>query len=85
MGFENKFMVTKGEKSEGRDGLGIWGWHMHPIVYGMDGQRRPAIEHRELYSEFCDNLYGNVLCIYVSLNHFVVQQKLMQHCKSTIL
>ena len=25
------------------------------------------------------------LCVYVSLNHFAIQQKLTQHCKSTIL
>ena len=25
------------------------------------------------------------LCVYVSLNHFAIQQKLIQHCKSTIL
>ena len=24
-------------------------------------------------------------CVYVQLNHFVVQQKLVQYCKSTIL
>ena len=30
---------------------------MHAIVYGMDGQQGPAVEHRDLYSTFCDNLY----------------------------
>ena len=41
----------------GRDGLGIWDWHMHTTVYGMDGQQEPAVQHRELYSIFCNNLY----------------------------
>ena len=28
------------------------------VVYGMTGQWGPAIQHRELYPIFCDNLYG---------------------------
>ena len=41
--FENKLIVTKGDKCrEGRDGLGVWDWHMHTEVYGMTGQRRPT-------------------------------------------
>jgi len=27
----------------GKDGLGNWDWHMHTIVYGMDGQLGPAV------------------------------------------
>ena len=27
----------------GTDGLGVWGWHMHTSVYGIDGQLRPAV------------------------------------------
>ena len=27
----------------GRGGLGIWDWHRHPVVYGMIGQRGPAV------------------------------------------
>ena len=23
----------------GRDGLEVWDWHMHIIIYGMDGQQ----------------------------------------------
>ena len=40
--FENKFMVTKGDR-RGRDGLGVWDWHMHTEVYGMIGQWEPAV------------------------------------------
>ena len=29
-------------KVEGRDGLRVWDWHMHTIVYGMNGQQGPA-------------------------------------------
>ena len=28
---------------EGRDGLGVWDWHLHTEVYGMTGQRGPAV------------------------------------------
>ena len=45
-------MVTKGTGGQKRDGLGFGGWHMYTIVYGID-------KDRELYSIFCDNLYGN--------------------------
>ena len=27
----------------GRDGLGVWLWHMHTVVYEMTGQQRPAV------------------------------------------
>ena len=40
--FENKLMVNKG-KVWGRDGLVVRNWHMHAIVYGMDGQWGPAV------------------------------------------
>ena len=42
----------------GRYGLGVWNWHMHTVVYGMDGQWGTSVEHRELYPIFCDNLCG---------------------------
>ena len=37
--------------------IGGQDWHMHTIVYGMDGQQGSAAQNRELYSTFCDNLY----------------------------
>ena len=50
-------MVTKGDRcGGGRDGLGVWNWHMHTEVYGMTGHRRPAIQHRELCPVFCGHL-----------------------------
>ena len=36
---------------------------MHTFVYGKDGQQGLAIQHREIYSVFYDNLYGNDMCI----------------------
>lgn len=32
--------------------------NMHPIVYRTDGQQRPAVLHRELYSIPCHTLHG---------------------------
>ena len=29
------------------------------FAYGTDGQRSPAVQHREIYPLFCENLYGN--------------------------
>ena len=43
---------------EGREGLEVWDWQMHTEVYGMNGQQGPAVEHRELYPVFCDDLCG---------------------------
>ena len=42
----------------GRDGLGIQGWHMHTVVYGIIGQWGPAVQYREFYPIFCDSVYG---------------------------
>ena len=70
----------------GRDGLiGIC-----TLWYGMIARQGPTTQHRELYPIFYDNLYRKEsekewMCVYIYLNHFVVQQKLSQHWKSTIL
>ena len=44
-------MVTKGDRwgVRGRDGLGVWDWHMHTEVYRMIDKWGPAVLHRELY------------------------------------
>ena len=54
---EYKLMVTKGGREWG-DGLGVWDWHLHTVVYGMTGQRGPAVEHRELCPISQDHLCG---------------------------
>ena len=55
--FEN-LMVTKENRGGGRDGLGIWDWHVHTKVCGMIDQWGPAAKHRELYPVFSDNVCG---------------------------
>ena len=48
-------MVTRGENEGGN--LGIWGEQIH-AVHKIDKQQGPTVEHRELYSMFYNNLYG---------------------------
>ena len=54
-------MVIEGDRWWGWHGLGVWDWHIHTVVYGMIGQRGPAVEHRKVYSIFCDNLCGKII------------------------
>ena len=35
---ETDSQTLKGDRCRGRDGLGVWDWHMHTEVYGMTGQ-----------------------------------------------
>ena len=50
--------LPKGTGGAGGDGLGVWNWHMHAVLCGVNGQWGPAEEHGVLYAIFCDNLYG---------------------------
>ena len=36
------------------DGEGVWGQQMQTIIYRMDKQQGPPVEHPELYSTSCD-------------------------------
>ena len=45
-------------KGQGRGKLGVWDEYIHTTVYKMDNQQGPTVEHEELYSIFCNNLYG---------------------------
>ena len=70
-------------KKGGRMDWGL-GLAFHTTVYGMDCQWGPAVQHSEFCSIFCHNLNGKknlekCICVYVQLNHFVVDQKLSQH------
>ena len=42
-----------------KEGLGAWGLAYAHYVYRMDSQWGPAVQDMEIYSIFCDNLYGN--------------------------
>ena len=54
--------LSKGTvQGSGRDGLWEWDWHMYAAVYEITGQQRPAVQHRELYPVFCDNMWEKIL------------------------
>ena len=40
--FEKQLPKRTG-RGDGRDGLGVWDWHMHSVVKGMTGQQEPAL------------------------------------------
>ena len=42
----------------GRDKLGVWDYHIHTTIYKIDNQQGPTVQHKELYSVLCNNLYG---------------------------
>ena len=41
----------------GREGLGVQDQQMQTIIYRMDKQQGPTVQHRELYSISCDKPY----------------------------
>ena len=38
----------------GREGLGVWDQQMQTIIYRMNKQQGPTVQHRKLYSISCD-------------------------------
>ena len=38
----------------GKEGLGVWDQQMQTIMYKMDKQQGPIVQHRERYSISCD-------------------------------
>ena len=49
-------MVMKGEG--GRDKRRVGDQHIHSSIYKIDNQQGPTVQHRELYSIFCNNYMG---------------------------
>ena len=52
-------MIPKG-KGEGKDKLGIWDEHIQTTICKIDNKQGPSVQHRELYSIFCNNLNGKI-------------------------
>ena len=62
---------------------------MQTTTFGMDKHWGPTVQHKELYPiswvRIWSKLVWKKMYIYVHLGHFAVQQKLKEHCKSTII
>ena len=43
-----------GEGRWGMEGVGVWGQQMQTIIYRMDKQQGPTVQHRDLDSVSCD-------------------------------
>ena len=52
-GCENRFLA-KEEMEWGRAGMGVPDQQMQTIMHTVDKQQGPTVQHRELYSVFCD-------------------------------
>ena len=44
--------------SRGRDSQGLWEGHVHIVIFKMDNQQRPIVQHMELCSMLCGSLSG---------------------------
>ena len=64
---------------------------MHTVVHRMAGQQEDLLYSTGNVTQYSVMIYMGKesekewTCVHVQLNHFVVQQKLSQQCKSTIL
>ena len=45
-------------KGRGRDGLAVWDQQMQTLIYRMDKQEGPTVQHSELCSISCENHNG---------------------------
>ena len=43
-------MVAKVGEEWGKDGLGVWDQWMQTIIYRLNKQQGPMVQHRKLYS-----------------------------------
>ena len=44
-------------KDGGRDSQEVWDGHGHTAVFNMENQQGPGVQHRELCSIVCNNLW----------------------------
>ena len=68
-------MVTKGEKGQGRDKLGVLNQQIQTTIYKIDKQPGPTKQHREPYQYLvitCKEKEYEKEYIHVQLNHFAV-------------
>ena len=65
-------------------GWGVWGWYMQSITF-TDKQWGPRGNYVQSLGVEHDGRHYEKMYIKAWLGHYAVQQKLIQHCKSTIL
>ena len=94
MNLQNRKRLTDREQTqdfqEGRDNWGLWEGHVHIVIYKMDKQQEPTVQHRKLCSMLCGSLDGRGvggewIHAYVWLSPFAVHLKLSQHWQLAIL
>ena len=88
--FESKLMATKGDRSgEGMDwGFGIGTFTLRYVEWSANEDLLYSVETSTQYSGMIyvgKESEKERMCVYVQLNHFVVQQRWPQPCKSTLL
>ena len=44
-------MVTKGERVRRERYIGVWNYLIHTIIYEIDKQQRPPVQHRD-YTQY---------------------------------
>ena len=48
MNMESRLVVAR-RRGERGGWMGVWGWWIQTVTFGMHGQWAPTIQHRELY------------------------------------
>ena len=86
---ENTSMVTR-KGTMGRNELGDWDWHIHTTVYNVMTNKDLLYSPGNFFQYSIMTYMGNgflKVWRYVSVQpiRFAVQQRITQHCKSTIL
>ena len=54
---ENKLMVAGGMDG-GRDSQGVWDGHVHSVIFKMEDQQGPTVQHKELCPILCGSMDG---------------------------
>ena len=64
--------LQKNVQEGGRDGLGVWHWHMHTGVYGTIGQQGPVVCGERVRDNGYVCMYDWVTVLYSRNYHSIV-------------
>ena len=80
---KNELMVAR-RKDWGRDSQEVWDGHVHTVVFKMDNQQGPTVQHMKLkcfVAAWKRGEFGGAwIHVYVWLSSFAVRLKPSQHC-----